>query len=89
MINVDPSKIVDLDVRDVLRRGEEPFEQIMEAQGKIDEGGVLRVRAIFEPVPLYYVLGQQGFTHWTEKLADDDWRVWFQREANSAINPEG
>jgi hypothetical protein len=35
------------------------------------------VRAIFEPVPLYMVLGNHGFTHWTERFADDDWRVWF------------
>jgi uncharacterized protein (DUF2249 family) len=38
---------------------------------------VLRLRAIFEPVPLYFVLGSQGLDHWTERLADDDWRVWF------------
>jgi TusA-related sulfurtransferase len=45
---------------------------------------VLRVRAIFEPVPLYHVLGKQGFTHWTERLADDDWRIWFLRAGAQA-----
>jgi uncharacterized protein (DUF2249 family) len=42
---------------------------------------VLRLRAIFEPKPLYRVLGREGFSHWTERLADDDWRVWFYRES--------
>ena len=76
---VPAGDITDLDVRDDLRRGEEPFSRIMQAQAVVAPGGVLRVRAIFEPVPLYHVLGKQGFTHWTERLADDDWRIWFLR----------
>lgn len=76
---VPAERITDLDVREDLRRGAEPFGRIMQAQGEVPAGGVLRVRAIFEPVPLYMVLGRQGFTHWTERLADDDWRVWFMR----------
>jgi uncharacterized protein (DUF2249 family) len=28
-------------------------------------------------VPLYTVMKRQGLEHWTEKLAEDDWRVWF------------
>lgn len=76
---VPEARILDLDVRDDLRQGREPFGRIMQAQSAIGPGGVLRLRAIFDPVPLYTVLGRQGFTHWTEKLADDDWRVWFYR----------
>lgn len=72
-------RITDLDVRDALRRGEEPFSQIMAAKAALPPDGVLRLRAIFEPAPLYAVLGKQGFAHWTEQLADDDWRVWFYR----------
>jgi uncharacterized protein (DUF2249 family) len=39
----------------------------------------LVVRAPFEPVPLYDVLGRRGLAHWTEQRAADDWRVWFHR----------
>ncbi|HEX7117946.1 MAG TPA: DUF2249 domain-containing protein [Longimicrobiales bacterium] len=74
---IAPDRIVDADVREDLRRGEEPFRKIMDARKRLPEGGVLRVRAIFEPVPLYAVMAKQGLTHWTERLADDDWRVWF------------
>jgi uncharacterized protein (DUF2249 family) len=74
---VASADIVKLDVRAELRAGREPFSLIMAALRTVPAGGVLCVRAIFEPVPLYAVMKRQGFEHWTERLADDDWRVWF------------
>lgn len=73
-------RIVDLDVRDELRAGGEPFSRIMGAVAALPPGSVLRLRAIFEPAPLYRVLGKQGFAHATEELGPEDWRVWFYRE---------
>ncbi len=77
---IDPDRIVEIDVRDDLRNGREPFSRIMTASRETPPDGALVVRAIFEPVPLYGVLAQQGFGHHTERLADDDWRVWFVRQ---------
>jgi uncharacterized protein (DUF2249 family) len=77
--SVPADRITDVDVREDLKKGIEPFSRIMEAQASVEQGGVLRLRATFEPVPLYMVLGKQGFSHWTERFADDDWRVWFYR----------
>ncbi len=74
--------IRDLDVRDQLRRDEEPFGRIMGAAGDLDEDSVLRVRALFEPEPLYGVLGSRGFDRWTEQLGEEDWRVWVYRPSN-------
>lgn len=84
-------RLLDLDVREDLRLGREPFSRIMAAKASLPAGGVLRLRATFEPVPLYHVLGKQGFDHWTERLADDDWRVWFFRSASTpdAAAPDG
>src|SRR5690606_30324432 len=48
--------IVDLDVREDLRSGREPFSRIMAAVATVPPGGTLRLRATFEPVPLYAVL---------------------------------
>lgn len=80
--------IVDLDVREELRGGGEPFSRIMAARSSVPPDGALRLRAIFEPVPLYAVMAKQGFDHWTERLADDDWCVWFFRaEASRAEEP--
>lgn len=82
-------KVVAADVREDLRSGREPFSRIMAALKGVPEGGVLVVRAIFEPVPLYAVLAKQGFTNYTERLAEDDWRVWFYRDrAERAPAPE-
>lgn len=34
----------------------------------------------FEPIPLYSALGELGFEHETEKVADDEYRVYFYRK---------
>ena len=72
-----PEQVVEVDVREELRNGQEPFSRIMAAQRSVPEGGVLMLRAIFEPVPLYRVMEKQGLGHHTERLAEDDWVVWF------------
>lgn len=72
-------RVRDLDVRDELRGGGEPFERIMATAGALSDGEVLRVRALFEPRPLYAVMTSRGFERWTERLGADDWRVWFWR----------
>lgn len=80
LVGLPADRIVDLDVREALIKGEEPFRQIMAAKDALPEGGVLRLRAIFEPVPLYAVMERYGYVYWTERLAADDWRVWFYLE---------
>lgn len=61
-----------LDVRDI---DGEPFGTIVEALDDLPEDGRLRLVNSFEPVPLYTVLEQRGFTHETEQVADDEWLV--------------
>lgn len=70
-----------LDVRPDLERGDEPFARIMESAASIAPGGQLMLIAPFEPVPLYAVLGGQGFTHQSEQRAADEWVVTFTRQA--------
>jgi uncharacterized protein (DUF2249 family) len=69
----------DLDVRPLLARSEEPFGAIMAAAKQVAPGQVLRLRATFEPFPLYHVLGKQGFAHAARQLAPGDWEVLFYR----------
>lgn len=76
---IDSSRVVDLDVRDDLRNGRDPFARIMAARESLKPGEILRLWAIFEPAPLYGVMAQAGFEHWTEQVGDGDWRVWFYR----------
>jgi uncharacterized protein (DUF2249 family) len=72
--------VVELDVREDLRSGREPFSRIMGAVGALRDDEVLHLRAIFEPVPLFTVLGKRGFAHESRAHASDDWSVWFWRE---------
>lgn len=83
LLALPAARVVDVDVREDLRAGREPFAQIMRAAAALAPGAVLRVRAIFEPAPLYRVLGKQGFEHATEQLGEEDWRVWFHRASAS------
>jgi uncharacterized protein (DUF2249 family) len=76
--------IVEVDVREELRAGREPFSKIMAAVGALGAGEVLLVRAIFEPVPLFNALGKRGFAHETRQDAADDWTVWFWRPGADA-----
>jgi uncharacterized protein (DUF2249 family) len=77
--DLDGRRVVELDVRDDLRRGAEPFARIMAAAGALEADAALAIVAPFEPVPLYRALGRRGLAHWTERLAADHWRAWFYR----------
>jgi uncharacterized protein (DUF2249 family) len=68
-----------VDARPTLAAGGEPFGEIMEAAGQVDDGEVLVVYAPFEPVPLEGVLGEHGFRHVADQLDSGDWRVTFLR----------
>jgi uncharacterized protein (DUF2249 family) len=73
-----------LDVREEIRAGREPFIRIMAAIKVLGPDQVLVLRAPFEPLPLYEVLGRRGFAHWTERAVPGDWSVWFFRDAGPA-----
>jgi hypothetical protein len=75
---------VELDVRDDLRNGREPFSRIMAAAKDIPANGELVLRAIFEPAPLYAVMRRHGFSHRTEQLGEGDWSIRFTRDAEGS-----
>ena len=70
-----------VDVREDIRRGDEPFDRIMQAVAALEDDQELVVVNVFEPVPLYDVLAQQGFSHETTRTAEGDWYVIFRRAA--------
>lgn len=72
-----PAAVQELDVREDLRAGREPFARIMAAVRVLPDDTALRVRAPFEPAPLIALLARRGFRHRTEQHAEDDWSVWF------------
>jgi uncharacterized protein (DUF2249 family) len=71
--------VIELDVREDLRAGREPFSGIMAAVSALHPSDVLHLRATFQPVPLFTVMGTRGFAHEAREHAPDDWSVWFWR----------
>jgi len=80
---VTAANLVHLDVRDDIRRGQEPFARIMATVKALAPDQALVLRAPFEPVPLLAALGKRGFAHWAEQSAPDDWTVWFYRKPSA------
>jgi uncharacterized protein (DUF2249 family) len=74
------NRTVTIDVREDIRQGREPFERIMAAVGRLEPGETLLLINSFEPLPLYRVMEQNGFTHSAERTADGAWKVYFRRE---------
>jgi len=74
----------EIDVRQIMARGEEPFRAIMTVASNVPAGAAFRLVASFEPLPLYDVLAKQGFTHWSHEFGDGAWEVMFTRAAESA-----
>ncbi|MBI5661525.1 MAG: DUF2249 domain-containing protein [Ignavibacterium album] len=78
---ISEDKIIKLDVRPILDQGRDPFNDIMSKVKELKEEEVLLLINSFEPVPLYSVLGNKGFEHWTEKEGNV-YKVYFFREQN-------
>jgi uncharacterized protein (DUF2249 family) len=73
---------IELDLREDMRAGREPFSRIMAAVHALGDHRALRLRTIFEPVPLFAVLARRGFVYESRQHAPDDWSVWFWRGAS-------
>lgn len=86
-VHPSDAPVVELDVREALRSGEEPFSKIMAAVGALGADEVLHLRAIFEPAPLFAVLAKRGFVHESREHASDDWSIWFWRPAHADTPP--
>lgn len=72
--------MVTLDVRPLMAAGKEPFNAIMGVVGGLGPEEEFELFAPLDPVPLYQVLGERGFSHKTEALGGGDYRVVFRRE---------
>lgn len=68
---INPEKILQLDVRPIIDSGKDPFLEIMSAVKSLKEDDVFHLINSFEPIPLYSVLENKGFSHWTETNGRD------------------
>jgi Uncharacterized conserved protein (DUF2249) len=70
------------DVRDLIRRGIEPFPEIHLRVSRLKPAQGLIVVAPFLPSPLIEKLGGEGFASKVERGSGADWMVYFWREAD-------
>ena len=68
------------DVRELIRRGIEPFPEILERVSKLKATEGLIIVAPFLPSPLIEKLGSQSFASKVERGNGADWMVYFWRE---------
>jgi hypothetical protein len=68
------------DVRDLIRRGLEPFPEIHRRVSLLKPAEGLIIVAPFLPSPLIEKLGSEGFASKVERGSGADWMVYFWRE---------
>jgi uncharacterized protein (DUF2249 family) len=68
-----------LDVRPIISSGSDPLNIILQTVRGLREGQALHLINSFEPIPLYSVLGDKGFEHFTRNVMGV-WHIWFFRK---------
>ena len=69
-----------LDVRPILARGDEPFQEIMRTVDALAPGEGLVLTSPFLPSPLIERLHAMGFRARSERRADGAWQTFFSRD---------
>lgn len=76
---VPHESIRELDVRNMFAQQIPPLQTILNAVDSLQSGEGLCLLVPFEPIPLYALLGSQGFSHEASQNPDGSWRVTFRR----------
>jgi len=74
---------LELDVRPLLAAGRPPMAAILNAVNRLAPGQALRLIAPMEPLPLYDLLAQRGYTPEPVQRADGAWEILFRPEADA------
>ncbi len=78
-MNSDSLPPLHLDVRPLVEARKPPMAAILDGVGRLAPGQALQLVAPFEPVPLYQMLGQQGYSHEARLREDGAWEILFSR----------
>jgi uncharacterized protein (DUF2249 family)/TusA-related sulfurtransferase len=62
--NIKQEHIVELDVRDDISKGKDPFNKILETLNKMPDESVLKLINSFEPTPLINLLSRKGYVNY-------------------------
>ncbi len=87
MEQLDHFKVIDLDVRPLMEKGEDPFGLITQEIRLLKAGQILKLINTFEPVPLIELLEKQGFESYSQADGEDTVYTWFYKTEH-AKDPE-
>ncbi len=86
MKNIDALKHINLDVRDDIKNGADPFQKIMKAVNDLKGDEALYLTNSFEPFPLYSVLKNKGFEHITNRTNEGFQIIFFRDKTGNITN---
>src|SRR5688572_8811712 len=66
-----PTEMVELDVREALATGNDPFNEIMDGVKKLNANQALCLINTFEPTPLISILNKRGYKHFVEEKSGE------------------
>ncbi len=77
----DKNKIeTEFDAKEMLARGEHPVNQVIADLNKMESGKIYKLIAPFMPAPLIDKATSLGILHWIDKIAEDDFNIYFYKE---------
>ena len=79
----DITNVVLLDVRPVIKEGNDPFKEIMGAIKKMNDNETLQIINVFEPTPLIGILKGKGYKTWTDKISEEEYHTYFSKASES------
>jgi uncharacterized protein (DUF2249 family) len=85
---IDPSTITELDVRDEIAGGSDPFATIMAAIKKLPEGNTLKLINVFEPIPMINKLNKKGYESFVDNTQEGMVITYFHKIQDMEIDEE-
>ena len=78
---INEENVVDLDVREMLKSGKDPFNVIMNALSNLSTNSVLKIINTFEPTPLISILSKKGYVHNTIVIEKQLVHTYFKKDS--------
>ena len=84
-----PANFAELDVREDIETGNDPFNLIMDGVKNLQPNQALKLINTFEPTPLLAILSKRGYQHFVEVISPDlVYTYFYQTAANSTEKAE-
>ncbi len=87
-IDLKPEEVIELDVRETLKEGKDPFNDIMEALKRLPDAFTLKIINSFEPAPLFNILTKKGYEYCVDEISASLVHTYFRKNLLVSSKPE-